>query len=101
MDATTKDRIAVNLSLLPKKASSWVTAAGGALFSIWALLPAAQQQAVLEHSPLPTWLYPIVYIVIGFVASVWPQAAVAPDVVQAKLDSMAAARAASPPLSKE
>lgn len=86
MKQETKDRIAVNLALLPKKATSWVTTVVGGALTVWALLPDAQKQSLLEHSPLPVWAYPIAFIVIAYVASVWPQAPTAPAAVQAKLD---------------
>lgn len=74
-----KDKLATNLSSLPKMASAWVISAAGALGAIWLALPPEQQRALVEHSPLPAWAYPVALTVAGLAARVWPQKSLTPD----------------------
>jgi hypothetical protein len=78
MDQEAKDRMAANLSALPKEASTWAITAAGLLGTVWFALPDEQQMEILKHSPLPAWSYPVVLAVVGVIAKVWPQKAFAP-----------------------
>lgn len=99
MDQDTKDRIAVNLSLLPKRASVYAYAIGTALLTAYTGASEEQRLAAyaLLHIP-PVW-YPAIAFVVGLALQVWPQQATAPAAVQAKLDEKVAARtgATQPP----
>ena len=78
MDQALKDRLAANLLALPKMFSVWVMAIVAALGVVWFQLPAEQQQALVQHSPLPVWAWPIAMSVIGIVARAWPQRSLMP-----------------------
>lgn len=78
MEPEAKARLVDNIASLPKMASAWAMSAAGFLGMVWFTLPPEQQRALIEHSPLPPWAYPIALTVIGVIARVWPQKAVAP-----------------------
>jgi len=73
MDQETKDQLAIGLANAPKKLTTWVMSAAATVFSIFLLLPAAQQTELISHLPLPVWVFPIIFSVIGIVAGMWPQ----------------------------
>lgn len=88
----TKDRIAVNLSLLPKRASVYAYAIGTALLTAYTGASEAQRMAAYALLHIPPVYYPAIAFSIGLLLQVWPQQATAPAVVQAKLDEKVAAR---------
>lgn len=92
MTPENKDRLLVNVELLHKKASNWVVGVAGTVATLWFAMPSDTRQAILEHSPLPLWAYPIVGVVATFIASILPQKATAPEVVADKLATKAAKR---------
>lgn len=73
MDQVTKDKLALNARISYKFASNWVMTAAGIGFAIYLHLTEAQQQALLEHLPLPAWLLPIIASTVGILARIWPQ----------------------------
>lgn len=78
MDPDTKDKLATNAANSWKMASNWVFVAIGTLFTIYLALPADQQQALINHLPVPPWLIPIVGSVVGIAARLWPQKSLTP-----------------------
>ena len=86
MDLTTKDKLATNVANGWKMASNWVMAAAGVIFTIYLALPPDQQQAIVQHLPVPPWLLPIVATVIGILARLWPQKSITSAVAEAKSD---------------
>lgn len=86
MDDTTKQKLAVNASNAWKMASNYVMAGSGVIFAIYLGLPAEQQQAIINHLPVPAWLVPIVGSVVGIAARLWPQKSITPEVAAAKSD---------------
>lgn len=78
MEDQTKEKLAANVSNSYKMASNWAIAATGALFTIYLALPVEQQQALVQHLPVPPWVLPIVTSVIGIVARLWPQKSLTP-----------------------
>ena len=87
MDATTKDKLAINLANSYKMASNWVMAAAGIVFTIYLALPLDQQQTLLQHLPVPPWLLPIAASIAGIVARLIPQKSITPAVAAAKSDA--------------
>jgi hypothetical protein len=83
MDQALKDRLAANVLALPKMLSAWVMALAAALGVIWFQLPAEQQHALVQHSPLPVWAWPVAMSVLGIVARVWPQRSFMPAALTA------------------
>ena len=80
MDDSRKERLAANFSALPARLSFWMMGAGGALGAIWQQMPLEQQKALVEHSWLPAWAYPIALTVAGIVSQLWPRKhTVSPD----------------------
>jgi hypothetical protein len=88
----TKDRILLNLSLLPKKATTWVMGLASTAAGFWLYIPEDTKKAILEHSPLPIWAYPLVGLAVGYIASTWPQKATEPVKLADKLADKAAVR---------
>lgn len=84
MDQTTKDKLAINIGAAHKMASTWVMGAAGALGVIWFSLTPDMQMQIIQHSPLPTWSYPIVLTAIGVISRVWPQKSITPVEAAAK-----------------
>lgn len=84
MDPTTKQKLAINASNAWKMWSNWVMAAAGIAFGIYLQLPIEQQQALVQHLPVPPWLLPIVATGLGIVARLWPQKSISPAVAAAK-----------------
>lgn len=84
MDQTTKEKLAINFANSWKMASNWVMGAAGTAFAIYLAMPAAQQQTLLEHLPVPPWLLPILATVVGIVARLVPQKSITPTVAAAK-----------------
>jgi hypothetical protein len=78
MEQEAKERLAKNVSNLPKMASTWAMTAAGILGAIWFSLPQEQQMDLIVNSPLPPWSYPIALTAIGVIARVWPQKSFAP-----------------------
>lgn len=95
MDTTTKEKLAINVANSWKMASNWVMGAAGTAFAIYLALPALQQQALLDHLPVPPWLIPIIASVGGIVARLVPQKSITPAVAAAKSDDAAVADADS------
>lgn len=79
MDQTTKDKITTNAANSWKMASNWVFVALGTVFTIYLALPADQQQALINHLPVPPWLIPIAGSVVGIAARLWPQKSLSAD----------------------
>lgn len=92
MTPENKDRLLVNLELLPKRASAWAYTVGGVLLAAFLGLTEAQRQAVYDALHVPPALYPVIALVIGLVAQILPQKATAPEVVADKLADKAAKR---------
>lgn len=86
MNPETKDKLVTNAANSWKMASNWVMAAAGSLFAIYLALPSEQQQALVNHLPVPAWLVPIVGSVIGIAARLWPQRSITHAVAAAKSD---------------
>lgn len=92
MTPQTKDRLLVNLELLPKRASAWAYTAGGLLLATFLGLTESQRQAVYDALHVPPALYPVIALLVGLIAQVWPQKATAPEVVVDKLADKAIKR---------
>ena len=84
MDPITKDKLALNVANSYKMASNWVMAAAGVAFTVYLALPPEQQQALIQHLPMPPWLLPILASVIGIAARLMPQKSITPEVAAAK-----------------
>lgn len=84
MDAITKEKLAINVENSWKMASNWVMGGAGIAFAIYLQLPFEQQQALLQHLPVPAWLLPIVASVVGIAARLMPQKSITPSVAAAK-----------------
>lgn len=73
MNEIDKANLALNLRNAPRMFSTWAMAFAGTLGTVWLALPDEQQQALIEHSPLPMWSWPIVLTALGVVGRIWPQ----------------------------
>lgn len=84
MEQLTKDKLAINVVNAWRMASNWVMASAGIVFAIYLQLPIDQQQAVVQHLPVPPWLLPILASLIGIAARLVPQKSITPAVAAAK-----------------
>lgn len=84
MQDSTKAIISANVANSLSMASTWVNAAADAAFGLYLALPVDQQQAIVDHLPVPPWLIPIATFALRYAARNWPQpkltATVATDV---------------------
>lgn len=84
MDQTTKDKLATNVSNSWKMASVQATAVLSIFWGAYAAMPPEMQQTLLTHLPVPPWALGIISWAITYVARVWPQKSITPDVAAAK-----------------
>lgn len=75
MQDSTKAIVAANVSNSLSMASTWVNAAADAAFALYLALPADQQEAIVNHLPVPPWAIPIVTFALRYAARNWPQPA--------------------------
>ncbi len=87
MNQTTISKFKTNLSAIHKMASVWVMSAAGMLGMVWFMIPPDQQVTILEHTPIPLWMAPILATGIGIVARLWPSKVITKHQALAKSDT--------------